>query len=115
MATQFLTALNQATNRHDRLADQVDDALKQATLEVLATGKPPTVTVKIALRPYKNNVMGIGGSVSATLPKPDGASHDNLIFADHKGLLHLNSPQADAFDDGDIPDNLINMRNNLGA
>lgn len=87
-----------------RAHDEASKLLKDAVEAVKRTGKPASVTVKIAVKPVANvpNAFKLSDNVSATIPEDPRTS---MWFADDEGALHRNDPnQGSLYDESDVRD-----------
>lgn len=94
-ATEFATLLE--THRKGLAHDEASRKLREAVTAVQLTGKPATVTVKIAIKPVEKipNAFRIQDTITASIPQEPRTS---MWFGDEEGGLHRNDPNQREFD-----------------
>lgn len=87
-----------------RAHDEASKLLKETVEAVKRTGKPGSVTVKIAVKPVGNvpNAYKLSDAVSASIPEDPRTS---IWYADDDGSLHRNDPnQGSLYSESDVRD-----------
>lgn len=92
-ATEFATVL--LGHAKGRAHDEATAKLREAVEASLRTGKPASVTVKLAISSIDGEVIKIADKVTATIPEEPRKS---MWYGDSEGGLHRTNPRQHEFD-----------------
>jgi hypothetical protein len=80
-----------------RTHDELSRALRELTTAVKDTGKPGSLTLRIDIKPHKNDAA-VTVSDKVTVKIPDFERLDSIFFVDDDANLVRNDPHQQSFD-----------------